>query len=262
MSSESISAREAMLQRTLSASPLLANSKFRNLDAEEVESTLQGLMKRIEERFPKSSLAGVCNEVHEVAQHSRERAEKISKPLYGLRVAVGAFLICLVLGAAYTSTTLKMPDREFGITDLVQLLDSALNDIVIIAAATFSLLTLETRIKRKRALRALHDLRSLAHIIDMHQLTKDPNRIVYPKCRTESSPDEPLNAFELGRYLNYCSEMLALTGKVAAIYAASFYDEVVISAVNDIETLTSDLSRKIWQKLMILQSVTHDVIVA
>src|SRR5258708_24597219 len=30
-----------------------------------------------------------------------------------------------------------------------------------------------SRIKRARALKAMHELRSLAHIIDMHQLTKD-----------------------------------------------------------------------------------------
>ena len=152
-------------------SPILPTpvNRFQQLDAEEVENTVEELKKRIEERFPHSSLAGVCYQLQSIAKHSRAKARAISEPLYGLRCFVAAFLACLVLVAAYTSSTLKMPEKEFGITDLVQLLDSALNDIVIIAAATFSLLTLEARIKRKRALRALHDLRSLAHIIDMHQ---------------------------------------------------------------------------------------------
>ena len=57
---------------------------------------------------------------------------------------------------------------------------------------------------------------------------------------------------ELGRYLDYCSEALSLTAKVAAIYAQYFEDEVSLRAVQEIEDLTNGLSRKIWQKLMIL----------
>jgi hypothetical protein len=35
-------------------------------------------------------------------------------------------------------------------------------------------------------------------------------------------------------------------------HAQNLNDAVVLSAVNDIETLTADLSRKIWQKITIL----------
>ena len=58
--------------------------------------------------------------------------------------------------------------------------------------------------------------------------------------------------FELSRYLNYCSEMLSLIGKVAALYVQRFDDPVALSAVNEMEDLTTGLSRKIWQKIMIL----------
>ena len=59
--------------------------------------------------------------------------------------------------------------------------------------------------------------------------------------------------FLLVRYLNYCSEMLSLIGKVAALYLQAFQDGVVLDAVDDIEDLTTGLCRKIWQKLMILE---------
>ena len=36
------------------------------------------------------------------------------------------------------------------------------------------------------ALRALHQFRSLAHIVDMHQLTKDPERLMSPQPHTPS----------------------------------------------------------------------------
>ena len=56
------------------------------------------------------------------------------------------------------------------------------------------------------------------------------------------------------RYLDYCSEMLSITGKLAALFAQSVNDEVVIEAVNDVETLGSNLSRKIWQKITMLDA--------
>ena len=65
-----------------------------------------------------------------------------------------------------------------------------------------------------------------------------------------------MTAFELGRYLDYCSEMLSLTGKVAALYAQDLDDPVVVEAVNDIEMLATNLSRKVWQKIAILQAAT------
>ena len=121
-----------------------------------------------------------------------------------------------------------------------------------IGAAIFFLVTIETRIKRVRALDALHELRTIAHVIDMHQLTKDPSKLTQRVIVTPSSPKEAMSAYELIRYLDYCSEMLSLTGKIAALYAQNFRDAVVLSAVNELENLTTGLSRKIWQKIMIV----------
>jgi hypothetical protein len=88
----------------------------------------------------------------------------------------------------------------------------------------------------------------------MHQLTKDPERLGQQGNDTQSSPKRTMTEFELSRYLDYCSEMLSLTGKVAALYIQTFQDDVAVSAVNDVENLTNGLSRKIWQKLMVLHA--------
>jgi hypothetical protein len=45
-----------------------------------------------------------------------------------------------------------------------------------------------------------------------------------------------------------------LTGKVAALYVQNFEDSVAVSAVNDVENLTTDMARKVWQKLMVLHA--------
>jgi hypothetical protein len=116
---------------------------------------------------------------------------------------------------------------------------------------------LERRIKRTRALEALHELRVIAHVIDMHQLQKDPDRAAARVPDTSASPKDQLTPGELARYLDYCSELLSLTGKVAALYMQEMTDSATLAAANEIEALTSGLSRKIWQKLMILHAAAR-----
>ncbi|MEO1719964.1 MAG: hypothetical protein AAFR23_07025, partial [Pseudomonadota bacterium] len=115
--------------------------------------------------------------------------------------------------------------------------DALLNTVVLMGAGMFFLATLESRWKRQRALDDLHQLRSIVHVIDMHQLTKDP-RMLSDEQRTASSPVRSLSQFELTRYLDYCTEMLSLTAKIAALYAQSARDAAVLSAVSELETVS------------------------
>jgi hypothetical protein len=46
--------------------------------------------------------------------------------------------------------------------------------------------------------------------------------------------------------------MLALVSKIAALYVQSFPDSQALAAVDEIESLTTGLSQKIWQKMVIL----------
>jgi hypothetical protein len=99
----------------------------------------------------------------------------------------------------------------------------------------------------------LYELRSIAHVIDMHQLTKDPSRNA--ATNTTHSPKENLSGLRLTRYLDYASEMLSLTSKVAALYAQAIDDQVVLNTVNELEELTTGLSQKIWQKIMVIKEL-------
>jgi predicted MPP superfamily phosphohydrolase len=124
--------------------------------------------------------------------------------------------------------------------------------VVFLGLAVLFLANVETRIRRRRALAAIHELRSIAHIVDMHQLTKDPDQFLAEGSVTVSSPQRTMTRFQLARYLDYCTELLSLTSKVAALYVQDFQDPVVLDAVTDVENLTTGLSRKIWQKIMIV----------
>jgi hypothetical protein len=226
-----------------------------SLDADSVARTVALLRQRIDERFPDSGLGRVCRELDRITGQTRERAVWIATPILGLRVGVGALLALIAAGLAGTVLSLHRPNQPLEIFQFVQLLESGINDVVLVGAGVFFLVTLETRIKRRRALTAIRELRAIAHIIDMHQLTKDPEWIVTPGRESALLPDRALTRFELSRYLDYCSEMLSITGKIAALYIQDFDDDVALSAVNEVENLTTGLSRKIWQKLMIVYAM-------
>ena len=51
--------------------------------------------------------------------------------------------------------------------------------------------------------------------------------------------------------------MLALLGKSAALIAEDMRDPVVIEAVNDVESLTTNLGRKIWQKITLIPELAE-----
>lgn len=226
----------------------------RNLQPDKIVKTIAKLKRRITERFPESSLSRVCAQLLDIAKKAEERSDWFGKPVRWLRVLCWVICGLILFGSLVALFVVgEDPPTALGLTEFVQVLEAAINDIVLIGAAIFFLLTAETRFKRGRALAAIHELRSIAHIIDMHQLTKDPERITNRRySETETSPQTSMSRFELRRYLDYCSEMLSLTGKVAAVYVEHFGDAVALVSANEVETLTTGLCRKIWQKVSLL----------
>lgn len=223
------------------------------LDPNRIMTSIEVLAQRIEERFPGAGLAQVCRELLGVARQARVRSELIARPNLLLRAAVLLLVGLIGAGLLTTVAALEVPEQGFDLVDFVMVLESGINDVVLIGAAVFFLVTLDNRLQRGRGLKAIHELRSIAHVIDMHQLTKDPERVFSDAVNTAHSPKRTMTATELGRYLDYCSEMFSLTGKVAAMYVSEFDDPVLLAAVNEVETLTTGLSRKVWQKLALLR---------
>lgn len=225
---------------------------YRELDAEAIVSTLAALERRIAERFPESGLRRVAADLFAVAQATVQRIETLRRPNRPLRLGVAGLILVVLSILAAALSNLRWPDRVEGAQQFVQMLESMINDAVFVGIAIAFLVTLERRIRRTRALRAIHELRSIAHVVDMHQLTKDPEQFSAERVDTPSSPRRSLSRFELSRYLDYCSETLSLTSKVAALWAQGLDDGVVLAAVNEVEALTTGLSGKIWQKIVIL----------
>lgn len=226
------------------------------LDPDRIVQTIALLRRRIDERFPGSGLGRVCSTLLDIGERTRERLDWVECPNLWLRAATWLMATFLVLGAAAAGWALVQAIRATGVDDplaLVEAVESGIQEMVFVAVALAFLLTLESRVKRKRALGFIKELRAVAHLVDMHQLTKDPHRLTVSAPDTASSPRRELTQQELGRYLDYCSEMVSLTAKIAALYAQRFDDAVVLQAVDEVEDLTTGIAGKTWQKITILE---------
>ena len=211
------------------------------LQSNEVTKTLERLLERIFERFPKSGLSRVCIDLIEISKDTQEVSAWIVKPNLPIRLAITALMLVVGFALGYTLLKFQPSSSSLSVQDLVSLIESATSELVLLTAGIFSLITIETRIKRARVIDAINNLRAVAHIIDMHQLTKAPG-----------SSSHGLSDVLLARYLDYCSEMLSLVSKIAFLYVNNFDDGDANRSVNELEDLTSGLSRKIWQKITII----------
>jgi hypothetical protein len=224
------------------------------LDAGKIVKTVARLRDRIAERFPGSGLSVVAADLTATAEATAARVEQLGRPSLALRTLAAAVVVAGLAAQIYVARLVDWSAvlARADVVGITQGLDSIVNLLLLAFAAIWFVLTLEQRLKRRRILHRLFELRSFAHVVDMHQLTKDPTIVLAGGPATPSSPQRRMSEFELSRYLDYCAEMLALIAKLAALYAGQSPDGAVITGVNEIEALTSDLGRKIWQKIMII----------
>jgi len=229
------------------------SANYRQLDPQKIIETVQALRDRIEKRFAGAGLTRVATELLRVAEETVNRIQWIQRPHLLLRFV--ALILSATVLALLTLMVTHVHQFQFtNYTDSIQAFEASVSSVVFIGAAILFFVSWENRIKRRRALKALHELRALAHIVDMHQLTKDPESYFTPQTAA-GTRKRAMTPFELNRYLDYCSESLALISKIAALYVQGFQDPVLLDAVDDVENLTAGFSRKIWQKITILETL-------
>lgn len=232
---------------------------YRSLDSSQIIATLDQLTVRIDERFPDSGLSAVSKELMALGRFCSKESEALAGPHWPIR-AGAMFLIALVIGLSgfllLRPWTVGTPVAFDTVGDYLQALEAAINEVIFICIAVYFLGSLEGRHKRRRALAAIHQLRSIAHVVDMHQLTKDPHLLGAEGTSVGEppAPRRPMSQRDLGRYLDFCSEMLSLTNKIAALFVQQSNDPQVLAAVDEVSGLTVGLSSKIWQKLTIIDA--------
>jgi hypothetical protein len=231
------------------------------LEAGPVQETVRLLHQRIRTRFPDRDLCAVAAELDSLvaeviagAAHQRGRLRTV-RVVSRVLMAVVLVLTAVVLGFAVRSAFLDGPEHD---VEWLSLVESGVNDVVFAGIAIWFLWSVPERLQRASMLELLHRLRSLTHIVDMHQLTKDPERLRASFRPTAASPTMDLTPEELEHYLDYCSELLSLIGKAAALCAEESRDAVVLDTVSTIESLTVGMSRKIWQKISALNEARRE----
>jgi hypothetical protein len=225
---------------------------YERLDAREILRTAERLEKRIAERFPSASLSKLAARLVEITRESITEVARLRQPNVLLRIGVGLLLVLALAVLFMAVPQVHVNYRVNAISELMQAIEATLGILFFLGTGVFFFVKLEARLKRGRTLRVVHNLRTVAHIVDMHQLTKDPEAVLMGVRPTASSPERTLSEIELRRYLDYSCELLALVGKVAALYAEGLADPVILDAVDDLEDLTAGLIGKIWQKLVIM----------
>jgi hypothetical protein len=225
------------------------------LDTDAIVRTAQRLDERISDRFEHRGISRLAAELVGIAKETERRVHDLRRPRWSIRVAAIVVVVVGALVLAFSLSQLRGAGRVDGVTEWLVIVENGIQDLVFLGIGLFFLVGAEGRLKRRPALRGLHELRSFAHVIDMHQLTKDPEAVLNPALAAEHSPTRTSDRFELARYLEYCSEMLSLTNKLAALYAQDSQDAVVLGAVRDVQELAGLLSGKIWQKIVILDTL-------
>ena len=229
---------------------------FRIINPEKLVLTVDKLADRVEEDFPSSGLSAVANEVAAVAEGTVKRVEEIRRPRIYLRVMVGILVATALAGPLLFSVLVSFSEEVTNLGDFLEATDAGLHMLLILAGAIIFLVGLENRLRRNEALDALADFRSLSHLLDLHQINKDPGLdrkpAPDPDHRTVQSDEA------LADYLDYSGDLLSIIGKLAAYYAQHLRDRVVLDAVNEIENLTSSLSSKLWLKILVLREMKRD----
>jgi len=214
------------------------------LREDKIVETARNYHKRIDKRFPSAGISRVAAEVVRVSEAAAERAAYIRRPdrwQWAGRVAIAVLALGVIIGY-FTSHE----DQPFTLAKIYRFVDETKVFGAYLVAAAIFLWNADTRWKRKRALQAVHELRSLAHLVDMYQLVKAPDR---PDVTVAG---KVLDADALRWYLQYCTELLALLSKVGQLYVQDFPDAIALAAVDQFENLTGSLSAKIYQKLTLL----------
>ena len=242
-----------------------SNTNFNNLDPQKIVDTIERLSQRVSERFPDSGLTNVCSRLHDISENMKKRAEWIGRPVYWLRAITWLICFAILSMAIARFYYLAEPTAPLGSGGSRRrrrwLRDSAGGGPerhCFDSAAIFFFLTLETRYKRQRALKAIHELRTVAHIIDHASVDEGPasdhvQTGLFVNGIVSQAADDPVSIATLPGVLQ---RNAVIDGKIAAVYVQEFDDGVALTSATELETLTTGLSNKIWQTAPILETTS------
>lgn len=226
---------------------------YHELNPDRLIGILDHLQEGLEKYFPDAALGRVMEELKRLAVKAKTENARPRGALYSAILAQLAF-VGLIVGFIFWISHRIRGDESVTLVEMFQGLEAAINICIFLGIGVGFLFTLETRIRRKRVLTAIDELRSLAHIIDLHQIRKHPERLP-AGAQSSLHSDTLYSPADLVLYLDYASDMLSIVAKLAALYGKNSVDGVVLEGINSVESLTASISQKIWQKISIALSL-------
>jgi HAMP domain-containing protein len=225
------------------------------LTREFVTATASKLVRRIDVRFGECELKRLATLVAATASNSHRRLNWPYRSGLGVKLLVWPGVLTALVGLAYGLSWLNLKVEVNSAVDFVQGLDALLGILVMLGAASWFFLTLGSRLVRSKLTKAVQELRALAHTVDLVQLDKDPDRLNWKSSEiTALSPSlgKANTAFLLGRYLDYCAELLSLIGKIGALYSEQVTDTTVLGELAELEKLTNQYRDNIGTKMSLI----------
>ncbi len=217
------------------------------LDPAKIIQTAENLARRVSDRLPESTLAGLSADLAEIARVTDERARQARKPNLIIRGTGRLASALCIWGLWYIvdhiQTHLINAHLEFGtISDLFEAADAGFNMLVGLAGVLWFLVTIEARFKRKQALAHIGELLEFIQLIDVTQLYYTPE--LY---KSNASPDSTRLKFD-HTYLLFCNEMLGVIGNLAPLYTRGNMDDSVWRATSDVVMLANAIQGRLFAK--------------
>ncbi len=133
------------------------------------------------------------------------------------------------------------------LTELFEATDAGFNLLVLLAGALWFFITLEGRLKRKKALESIEELREFIHVIDLTQLYYTPE--LYNPDASNSPTQRGLDY----TYLLFCTQMFGVISNLAALYSRGAAGDSILRAASDVKMLETALSTKLLSKVEIVR---------
>ena len=212
------------------------------LNPARIIETAENLARDIGEKLPVSSLAGLAVELAHIAHATVERTQQARRPIYAIRVLSFLAISTSLLGLCYLLDHIHAR-WEFGtIAEVFDATDAGFNLLVLLAGALWFLITIENRIKRKKALEFIEELREFIHVIDVTQLFYTP--LVY---NSDPAAARTSVTFDYTYFL-FCTQMLAVISNLAPLYTRGAAGDSILRAASDVEMLANAITTKLLSK--------------
>jgi hypothetical protein len=228
-----------------------ASNERHRLDHANIIETADSLSRRLSDKLPGSTLAGLAVELARIARATEERARQARRPIFTIRAA-SALAIIACLAALWYLVRHIHARWEFGtVTELFDATDAGFNLLVILGGVLWFFVSLERRIKRKKALAFLEELREFVHVVDATQLFFTPE--IY-----KLEPVDSRTPFSLDyTYLLFCTQMLGVISNLAPLYSRGTAGDSIMRAAFEVETLANSISAKLFNKTDAVRSMAN-----